>query len=310
MKRIYGVVTENVPAQWKRYVLHAAASYIYYCNTVCITWYEAVYWSIYKAFWWLYKVQNFRVKWLPLCFLIYKSMFHIYVWMKNMIRCPSCMSPSANSNSWSQGKRRFLLDLLLMYSVSFCVYVFVYPSDKFCTCCCDKDTFAGCTSRSLLLHLRPNSSLPFSLCVAARHLVSLTHTGLQHRCLGPLCMCASVFAWISVCVCAPPASPQQDCQSVCDYTPTQLFCFLTISLPRFLFHSSFCRLIKSMMFHVRKWGRNYNILHLVFVSEISHCSLLHVLRAEMEGWEFGTWTRAGWECENSSHIVLRPRLMM
>lgn len=37
---------------------------------------------------------------------------------------------------------------------------------------------------------------------------------------------------VNMCVCAPPASPQQDCQSVCDYTPThlRLFCFLTIPL--------------------------------------------------------------------------------
>ena len=103
---------------------------------------------------------------------------------------------------------------------------------------------------------------PIPPCLSARHLVSLTHTGLQHRCLGPLCMCASVFArksvCVCVCVCAPPASPQQDCQSVCDYTPThlRLFCFLTIPSPLPLASIFAARpfavfniLIKSAMFH-------------------------------------------------------------
>lgn len=100
--------------------------------------------------------------------------------------------------------------------------------------CCDEATFTGCTSRAVLSKSGPAPSVFLVVCL----LVSLTHTGLVHRCLGTLCICASVFVWVSVCVCAPPASPQQDCQSVGDYTPTRLgfFCFLTV-LP--LSHSHF-----------------------------------------------------------------------
>lgn len=105
--------------------------------------------------------------------------------------------------------------------------------------CCDEATFCWLHIKITCPSLGPDSSLCLPL--GARHLVSLTHTGLQHRCLGPLCMCASVFVRISVCVCAPPASPQQDCQSVCDYTPTHLLliCFLTIPLPPLFASCSF-----------------------------------------------------------------------
>lgn len=55
--------------------------------------------------------------------------------------------------------------------------------------CCDKATFTGCTSRSVLCRSGPVPSAFVVLCL----FVSLTHTGLQHRCLGPLYTCARLL---------------------------------------------------------------------------------------------------------------------
>lgn len=87
--------------------------------------------------------------------------------------------------------------------------------------CTSSATFTGCTSRSALC----KSGLTPSVLGFCGLLIGLTNTGLHHRCLGCVCVC--------VCLYVPPASPQQDCQSVCDHTPTlvHIYCFLTITPP-------------------------------------------------------------------------------
>lgn len=104
-----------------------------------------------------------------------------------------------------------------------CLYECVlraYLSDKLCTLC-DEATFPGCTSRSLLLHSSLNP-----LFVTARQ-AELHRSPAQMPWLS-----FHVCSQESVCVRAHRLlAPQQDCQSVCDFTHTlRLSCFPAVPL--------------------------------------------------------------------------------
>ncbi len=167
------------------------------------------------------------------------------------------------------------------------MFQWVYLSDKLCT-----RSALWWWSHIYWLHIKitspslgPDSSLSSSLSVCSSSRQPDSHRSPAQMPWPTLRVCKRVCMNKCVCVCTPPASPQQDCQSVCDYTPThlRLFCFLTIpplSLSSF-FHLPFAVfniLIKSMKcaFRTGKGGFNCNILHLAFISTTSRRSLILV----------------------------------
>lgn len=152
-------------------------------------------------------------------------------------------------------KDDLLLHLLLLHSlrvrfnesIRLTSYVLAQP-------CCDEATFTGCTSRSLLAcsGLVPLRRPPCLLLISSAWLTQVSSTDVLAR-------SACVQVHLRECVCArtPPASPQQDCQSVCDCTPTHLrLCrFLTDSSP--FLASFFCP-----PFHRLKCPNQINEVHL------------------------------------------------
>lgn len=163
----------------------------------------------------------------------------VFMWLmctrEEMIRCPSCTTPRCTSTS-SYSSDLVLLPVCVCFSERIRLTSCVLPE-----LCCDEATFCWLHIKITSPSLGSDSSL--SDCSSSSQPDS-------HR--SPAQMPWPIFA--CVCVSAPPASPQQDCQSVCDYTPThlRLFCFLTIPPPPFSSSSSACFLFSGCPFAASK----------------------------------------------------------
>lgn len=118
----------------------------------------------------------------------------------------SAVLPEVQQVKWNQKRGRSWFNVLLAYLLllhSLCVHVCMNVSVSVSVW---QVMFLLSYVVIYWLHIKitshllwPNSALSSSL--SAHHLVSLTHTGLQHRCLGRLCMCASVVVWMCACMC-------------------------------------------------------------------------------------------------------------
>lgn len=143
------------------------------CNSVCTAWHE--------AFSRVAKMSRWGWKSLSSCVCVFS--------------CGSCVLVKRWSDVPAALRRGVRAQAVIVQTLCSCpsvcvsVNVSVWQVAYFLSSVATKPHFAGCTSRSLL----PRSGL-IPLWATAHHLVSLTHTGLRHRCLGPFlhvceCLC-------------------------------------------------------------------------------------------------------------------------
>lgn len=134
----------------------------------------------------------------------------------------------------------FCYGALRLYDVS------VNISDKLYTWC-DEATVPGCTSRSLL------HSGPILFFVTARQPESHRSPAQMPWLSFHVWKRAHVCMYMSVCACVHThrlLAPQQDCQSVCDFTPTQNHLLLSHhSSPSFAPFSSSCLAFNNILTH-------------------------------------------------------------